>query len=332
MKPERIQELVRKVDADPASGEVLWRIRSDDGTLDASYGDPARPFFIASATKLFVTAILAQLRTEGRLDWDSAIADHVPDLDLTGLQIPAGTTVRSVMAHTSGLADYFEGKRPDGPVTFARALTQDFAWDVHDVIEWTSAMPPGTPGKGLYSDTGYQLLGAMIERIDGRGFATSVAARITEPLGMGQTYCFGPETMGRYREISPLMYGDRALHIPLAMASVQADGGIVSTLDDGLVFLDSFFGGRLFPSSILAEIQQDWHRIFYPLEYGTGIMRLRLPAVMTGFRRVPPFIGHSGASGTVMFRCPDRGVTVVGTVNQVKQRSMPYKLLVRTVT
>jgi hypothetical protein len=61
-------------------------------------------------------------------------------------------------------------------------------------------------------------------------------------------------------------------------------------------------------------------------------MRLRLPAVMTGFRRVPPFIGHSGASGTVMFRCPDRGVTVVGPVNQVKQRSMPYKLLVRTVT
>ena len=107
------------------------------------------------------------------------------------------------------------------------------------------------------------------------------------------------------------------------MASVQADGGIVSTLDDGLTFLEAFFAGRLFPPALLAEMQRDWHRIFYPLEYGTGIMRFQLPRAMTGFRRVPAFIGHSGASGTVMFACPDRGLTVVGTVNQTTQRSMP---------
>ena len=51
---------------------------------------------------------------------------------------------------------------------------------------------------------------------------------------------------------------------------------------------------------------------------------------ITGFRRVPPFVGHSGASGTVMFRSPELGLTVVGTVNQVKHRSMPYQLMVRT--
>ena len=324
-----IQRLLAKVDADPASGEVLWRVRADDGSLDVTYGDPKRPFFIASATKLFVTAILAQLRTEGRLDWDTPLADLTPDLDLAGV-LAAGASVRAVMAHTSGLADYFEGKRPDGTTTFERAVQQDFSWDLADVIRWTGSMSPGTPGKGLYSDTGYQLLGAAIERIDGRTFWDAVAARITEPLGMQSTYCFGPQTLDRYDEISPMKYGDRDLRIPLAMASVQADGGIVSTLDDGLVFLDAFFSGRLFPAALLTEIQQNWHRIFYPLEYGTGIMRFRLPAVMTGFRRVPPFVGHSGASGTVMFRSPDRRVTVVGTVNQLKKRSMPYKLLVRT--
>ena len=43
------------------------------------------------------------------------------------------------MAHTSGLADYFEGRRPDGTRTFERAVAEDFSWDVRDVIDWTTA-------------------------------------------------------------------------------------------------------------------------------------------------------------------------------------------------
>jgi D-alanyl-D-alanine carboxypeptidase len=333
---DRITAMIRNVDADRRSGDVLWRMRSDDGRIDVTYGDPARPFFIASATKLHVTAILAQLRDEGRVDWDAPLAAYVPALDLSGLVVVGGEdrsqamTVRQVMAHTSGLADYFEGARTDGPTTFARVVEADFGWDVRDVVAWTRGMKPATPGKGLYSDTGYQLLGAAIEAVDGRTFAESVLARVTGPLGLADTYCFSAQDLGRYDEVADLRNGDSRLHIPLAMASVQADGGIVSTLADGLTFLDAFFGARLFAAPTLDELQRDWHRIFYPLEYGTGIMRFRMPPLMTGFRRVQPFVGHSGASGTVMFRCPERGLTVVGTVNQVKHRSLPYQLLVRT--
>lgn len=333
---ERITAMIRKVDADRRSGEVLWRMRSDDGRIDVTYGDPARPFFIASATKLHVTAILAQLRDEGRVDWDAPLVTYLPALDLTGLAVVGGEdrsqamTVRQVMAHTSGLADYFEGARPDGPTTFARVVEADFGWDVRDVVAWTRAMKPATPGKGLYSDTGYQLLGAAIEAVDGRTFAESVQARVAGPLGLADTYCFSTEDLGRYDEVADLRNGDSRLRIPLAMASVQADGGIVSTLADGLTFLGAFFGAQLFAAPALDELQRDWHRIFYPLEYGTGIMRFRMPPPMTGFRRVPPFVGHSGASGTVMFRCPERGLTVVGTVNQVKHRSLPYQVMVRT--
>jgi D-alanyl-D-alanine carboxypeptidase len=332
-----IEALVRKVDASPKSGEVLWRMRSDDGALDVTYGNPARRFFIASATKLYVTAILAQLRTEGRLDWDAPVAGYLADLDLAGLLVVKGVdrsgsmTVREVMAHTSGLADYFEGRRPDGPTTIERAIAADFGWQVEDVIAWTRAMRPGTPGKGLYSDTGYQVLGALIERGDERSFAEAVRARITEPLGLAATSVFGPADVPRFDEIAAMRWGDGSLRIPLAMASVQADGGIVSTLDDGLAFLGAFVGGRLFPRELLAEMQADWHRIFFPLQYGTGIMRFSMPRLLTGFRAVPPLVGHSGASGTVMFRAPDLGLTIVGTVNQAKHRSMPYQLMVRTV-
>lgn len=120
---DRIGHHIRKVADDPAAGEVLWRMRSDDGRVDFTYGDPDRPFFIASATKLYVTTMLAQLLDEGRLDWDAAIAGYLPDLDLTGLLVVGGRdlsgeiTVRAVMSHTAGLADYFEDALPDGSNT-----------------------------------------------------------------------------------------------------------------------------------------------------------------------------------------------------------------------
>lgn len=332
----KILREIQKVASSGRSGEVLWRMRSDDGTVDVTYGDADRPFFIASATKLYVTAILAQLHAEGRLQWGSPIAEYVPALDLTGLAARQGRdagseiTVQQVMAHTAGLPDYFEGKRPAAETTFARALEADFDWDIHDVLAWSREIGPGTPGKGRYSDTGYQLLGAVIEHLDGRSFAQSVRERICMPLGLENTYVFSRDDIDRYLSISPLRAGDAILTIPRAMASVQADGGIVSTVEDGMRFLDAFFTGTLFPSTTLAWICSDWHRIFFPLEYGNGVMRFRMPSLLTGFRRVPPFVGHSGASGVVMFRTHDFGITVVGTVNQARHRSLPYQLMVRT--
>lgn len=331
----RIQREIARVAARGRTGEILWRIRSDDGSVDFTYGDPERPFFIASATKLYVAAILAQLQKEGSLEWTAPLVRYLPDVDLTGLVVLRGRdaareiTVQQVMAHTAGLPDYFEGKRPGG-ATFARALESDFGWHLDDVLTWSREIGPGKPGRGRYSDTGYQLLGAVIEHLDGRSFAQSVRERICSPLGLRSTFVFSRGDVDRYDAIAPMRAGSAEPVIPLVMASVQADGGIVSSVSEGYRFLDAFFTGALFPASTVEWMASDWHRIFFPLEYGNGVMRFHMPAPFTGFRRVPPFIGHSGASGTVMFRNPGLRLTVVGTVNQIETRSLPFQLLVRT--
>lgn len=336
MGADRILRDVSRAAEDPRTGEVLWRVRRDDGSLDVTYGDPDRPFFLASATKLAASAILAQLRAEGRLDWDAPIAGLLPDLDLSGLSVDRGRdrsgdmTVREVMAHTAGLADYFEGHRRSEPDVFTQLLAEDRSWGIAEVLEWTRALEPGVPGRGLYSDTGYQLLGALIERLGGSTFADAVQRRIAAPLGLADTYVFTRDTIDRYGSISPIMAGSRRLEIPLAMSSVQADGGMVSTLREAATLLDGFFDGRLVPTPILDEMQSGWHPIFFPLEYGTGVMRFRVRWYFSPFARVPAFVGHSGASGVVLYRCPGRGVSVVGTLNQVERRSMPYQLMVRT--
>ncbi len=343
-REQRIHRLIEKSAADRRTGEVLWRVvapdQNDTPGLDVVHGDLDRPYFVASVSKLFTVVCLAQLRDEGRLNWDAPIAGYLPDLDLSGLAVESGRdggvrdvsgeiTVREVMAHTAGLADFFEGPRPDGPTTLERAMQNDFAWSEADVITWSREMTPARRGRGLYSDTGFQLLDSVITRCDGRSFAESVRARITEPLGLDHTYVFTTDTLDRFDEMAVIRYGDRDLRLPLLLASCGGQGGVVSTLRDGVTFLQAFFGGRLFDAALLGEMLTDWHRIFSPLEYGTGVMRFRLPAVFTGFRSYE-FQGHSGASGVVWYRDARSGVLVVGTVNQLKQRQLPYQLMIRT--
>ncbi|MEN9621158.1 MAG: hypothetical protein RL499_1351 [Actinomycetota bacterium] len=333
-REQRIRRLIEKSEADRRTGEVLWRVVTPDSSLDVVHGDLDRPFFVASVSKLFTTVCLAQLRDEGRLDWDAPIAGYVPDLDLSGLAMENGRdvsgeiTVREVMGHTSGLADFFEGPRPDGPTTLERAMQNDFGWSEADVVSWSRAMQPARRGRGLYSDTGFQLLDSVITRLDNRSFAESVRARITGPLGLDHTYVFTTDTLDRFDEMPITRFGDNDLRLPLLLASCGGQGGVVSTLRDGVTFLQAFFDGRLFTTALLDEMLTDWHRIFNPLEYGTGVMRFRLPAVFTGFRSYE-FQGHSGASGVVFYRDARSGVIIVGTVNQLKQRQLPYQLMVR---
>ncbi len=155
--------------------------------------------------------------------------------------------------------------------------------------------------------------------------------RVLTPLGLENTYPFTTETIDRYDSVAAMLYGAERVAMPRAMASVRADGGMVSTAADGIVFLEAFMKGRLFPEEYLHEIQHQWNPIFPPLEYGMGIMRFALPRYYTLFRKIPPMIGHSGASGAVLFHVPELDLYVSGTVNQIKRRSLSYNLMTRLV-
>jgi CubicO group peptidase (beta-lactamase class C family) len=304
-------------------------------------GAPAQ-YFIASTTKLYVTALIMQLRHEGRIDIDAPAATLLDPAIMAGIHVLRGVdasghiTVRQLLSHTSGIADYFEQRRADGSNQFADALAHDFGWTFADVLrivkeQLPPRFPPATPGKAFYSDTNYQLLGAVIEAVTGQSYEDALQGRILDPLGLVDTYPFTWATLDRYDQVSAMLYDQQRVVIPQAMASVRADGGIVSTNRDGLRFLQAFMTGELFPQAYLDEMQQRWNRIFQPLEYGVGLMRFALPRIFTLGRRVPPMVGHSGASGAVLFYVPELDLYVAGTVNQIKKRSLSYNLMTRLV-
>lgn len=293
-------------------------------------------YFIASTTKLFVTAIVLRLRAEGKLAMDDKIARFFSKESLNGLHNYKGKdytseiTIQHLLAHTSGLPDYFQGKDDRGnSLEKAVVAGNDQSWSFEDVLVRSKSLKPlfapGTPGKANYSDVNFQLLGRIIEMITGKNFAEVCRSYIISPLGLSNTYLY--EDVADNRPVS-LYYRDKPLIIPHAMTSFRSDGGIVSTSGDMMRFIQAFFHGELFPSDDINSLKV-WNRIFFPMQSGVGIHRFKLPWIFNPFNTVPELIGHSGLSGALAFYAPDKNLFITGTVNQVAYPDTSFRLAIK---
>lgn len=312
-------------------GDLSFSWTGSAGNLDSE-----KPYFIASTTKLYITAVLLQLRAEGKISIDDKISVYLSAEELNGLHILNGIdcsgtlTIRHLMAQTSGLPDYFEQKRANGK-SLEEELTagHDQSWSFSEVLTESKKLAPhfkpGEPGKAWYSDTNYQLLGKIIEKVTGLPVKDVFREIIFNPLNLKHTWLYSDpaDTLP-----APFYFENHPLSIPNAMVSFGPDGGIVSTSKETMIFLRAFFSGRFFPKTDLKEIQS-WNDIFFPLEYGIGISRFKLPWYFSPISPFPELIGHSGLSGAFAFYCPEKDLLMTGTVNQVARPDLAYKLMLK---
>lgn len=336
----KLQKLLSEtVDNEEIFGVVATVEKGDDSfswTGSAGNLTAEKPFFIASTTKLYITAVLLKLRSEGRISLDDKISKYLRQETLFGLHVLKGTeysdsiTIRQLMAQTSGLPDYFQQEKSDGS-SLEKELSagKDQSWDIETVLAESKKMSPhfkpGEKGKAFYSDTNYQLLGKIIEKVTGLPIKTVFSEFIFKPLNLKQTYLYfdSSDTLP-----AKLYFEKRELNIPKAMVSFGPDGGIVSTSAETMIFLRAFFAGRFFPVKDLKEIQH-WNDIFFPLEYGIGISRFKLPWFFSPFSPIPEIMGHSGLSGAFAFYCPEKDLYMTGTVNQVASPDESFKLMIK---
>ena len=190
--------------------------------------------------------------------------------------------------------------------------------------------PPGAAeGRAHYSDTNYALLGAVIEAVTANSVAASFRQMIFDPLGLTDTYVFEHTTL---REPpAAFFFKDQAIEVPLAMSSFAPDGGVVSTVADSVRFLRAFFDGELVPPARVTSMTTRWNRILFPLQYGSGVMRFRVPRWMSPFQAPPELIGHSGSTGSFAFYAPQRDAYVAGTVNQMDKPNRPFRLMTKMI-
>lgn len=140
-------------------------------------------FQLASISKTFTSAAVMLLMRQGLLSPEDEITKFFPDIPYPGV------TVRHLLTHTSGIPDYFddadwfidiwkEEKRVPGNDEILRFLRE------------TKAKPYFAPGEGLhYSNTGYNLLALLVERLSGVPYEEFLQQNIFEPAGMTATRC-----------------------------------------------------------------------------------------------------------------------------------------------
>lgn len=339
----RLAAIVEKVAARPDTFDVGFALTQPREEWSWSWTESGAPesCFVSSVTKLFTTAIVMQMRKEGLLSLDDTVVSHLGADTMEGLHTLGGVdytpdiTIRHLLSHTSGLPDYWEQKPTDGPSLFEDVVVanSDRSWTFDEAMDiarrCTPRFPPGTPGKAFYSDTNFHLLGRLIELHDRRPYAGSVEARIVEPLGLRKTYVFSQETLDRFPTVARTGFRQSVVSLPNTLASFCPDGGIVSTPQEGVAFLEAFMSGVLFPREYLAEMTSEWRRIFYPLRYGMGIMRFSLSRMLAPFSRPMNFLGHAGSSGAALFYEPSKDLFVCVVVNQAAKPSLPFQVMSR---
>lgn len=187
--PAEIDALTRTAQASaPYAGLAVSVRRGDAVVYEAGYGvanlatgEPITPetaFKIGSITKSFTALVIAQLAVEGRIDLDAPISQYLPDFSGPARDV----AVRRLMNHTSGLLNYVQA--PGFPLQSEADFTQD---DIRNYFEDAPLM--FEPGAAFsYSNSGYYLLGIIIETVTGEPYQAAVEDRIIIPLGLQRTF------------------------------------------------------------------------------------------------------------------------------------------------
>lgn len=296
------------------------------------------PYFIASTTKLFTTALIMNLRSQNKLNLEDKIFHYLDESIMKNLHIYKRVnysyeiTIQNLLAHTSGLPDYFQQKGVDGKSLEEKLVSgNDQYWTCEQAVTYTKAMKPmfapNTKNKAHYSDVNFQLLGKIIESISNKSFEENCHDILIEPLSLKDTYVYSDSQDNTPEKF---YFKNKRLEIPKAMLSFGPDGAVVSNSKEMLHFIKAFFSGTYFPKDYIDEMQV-WNNIFFPLKSGTGILLFKLLWIFNPLGKMPELIGHSGLSGAIAFYAPKKDIIITGTINQVAYPSLSYKLMLKLV-
>ena len=243
---ERMQQLVQPfADAQVFMGSVLVA-QHGKVLFNKSYGyaelewnvpnSPTTRFNIASVTKQFTAAAILLLEDRGKLKTDDFITKYLPDAPSPWDKI----TIYNLLTHTSGISDdaakYTPGT-PDSLVLLNKPLKSQ----------------PGE--KYFYVDTGYLVLGYLIERISGQTYTDFVQENIFKPLGMNDSGMFSFVTVTPRRAAGywPGSYGIENAERPDARIGFSS-GSLYSSTEDLLRWETALFGGKLLSPASLQKM------------------------------------------------------------------------------
>ena len=287
--------LKRLTAADVFSGSVVVArngkpiFQNAYGLASKAYNIPNRvdtKFNLGSMNKMFTAVAIAQLVEQGKLTFSDTVGKVLPDYP--NKEVAAKVTIHHLLTHTSGLSDYFTPRFFETSKDRFKAVKDYLPLFVDQPLLFQ-------PGERMsYSNAGFMLLGAIVEKVSGQDYFTYVREHVYKPAGMNDTDAFeldhdtpnlaigytSEDENGRY------VPGPRANNLFSHVVKGGPAGGGFSTAPDLLKFTNALVADRLL-SRPSREILTTGKVVYAPgMKYGYGFFCSEING-----RRV---IGHSG--------------------------------------
>ena len=241
--------------AKTSEGGKTWSYAA--GVADLSTKKPMKTDFrfrIGSVTKTFTATVVLQLAGENRLNLDDSIEKWLPGVIQGNGYDDKQITIRQLLNHTSGIANYTRSK------DFNMMDTKK-SYTAEELVKMGISMPPDfAPGKSWsYSNTGYVLLGILIEKVTGNSYAEEIENRIIEPLELSNTFLPGNSSVipgtkhaRGYVQLDRASEPKDVTYYNPSMASSAGD--MISTADDLNKFFSYLIGGKLLKEQQLKQM------------------------------------------------------------------------------
>lgn len=291
--------------------------------------DETTLFGIGSITKTFVAVTILQLVEEGRLKLTDTPRQILGAGAVRGIANADSATVADLLAHKSGIPSWEDDPRW---IRKGRGAETDPAhlWGKTEALDYIRGAPALAPAGSAfgYSNSGYTLLGLMIEKVTGKSAVSEIRRRILAPLNLADTYMDGfepgqPERLPhRYQYVTDKFRSEAGIApsfaevrpglVDASAANLSVEwtaGGMVSSPRDLVLFGRALRDGKLLKPASLAFLQQ-WSAGFSSMDVGHGLFRIH-----AGDARL---IGHTGGVlgfTAVLWWSPDSDTIVAVLAN-----------------
>jgi CubicO group peptidase (beta-lactamase class C family) len=325
----RIDAAIAPAYASGEPGATVIVVKDGQTVLRKAYGSadvikkvamtPDMSLRLGSITKQFTAAAIMLLAERGKLSLDDDITRHLPAYPTHGKTI----TIEHLLTHTSGIPSYTG--RPGYFETVARDMT------VGEMIDTFKHLPlefePGT--RFAYNNSGYFLLGAIIEKAGGQSYAAFLEQHIFTPLGMKDTAYEGhergraPRAAGHSRRPEGYVYS-----VPMSMTQPYAAGALVSTVDDLAKWDAAMAANRLLSAA-------SWRKMAAPYKLKDGASTKYGYGFGLGEVQGAPTVGHGGGIpgfSTHAMRLPNEKVYVAVLTNLDGGKVPPEQIAIRAAT
>lgn len=321
----KLQKYFEKV-ATKTKNNVPTQVFIYSSTLNINYtfahnANTEQPFHSASVGKLITATLICILEEQGKFSINDPISRYLAPSILHNLFVFNNTdylkdvTIKQLLSHTSGIADYFESSVNAGSKFVDVLLKQpDKMWSPQELLDFTrnNQKALSAPGEFHYSDTGYVLLGVLAEKVTNRSFAELLSDYIFDKCQMDDTYLmFYGKPKNQKQAIASVWFSGQDISQKNMLSCDWAGGGLITTMKDLYKFQESLWNGSLISNDSLSEMQQFNNKFRSGMLYGMGMMKLQFSGFFFLLKGLMEPIGHSGILGTHLYYEPQTQTHIV---------------------